>query len=271
MRFRTILRMCGALFLLSVLYFALGVPAQAVWPEHPGTAVQQDGKLSVDSSHSELGYVMACVSAPSGNGMKLRVSYNGAQLMYDLDKAGAYATLPLQMGSGNYVFELFENVKGNKYAAQGKVSLSVQLVNENAAFLVTNQYIDYNFKSPTVFASDALTATMTDQQQIYQAVCDYMAQNFNYDFVRAKTIGAGELPEVDPCFAKKAGICQDLSAVMVCMLRVQGIPAKLMIGYADKNYHAWTTAVVNGQEVFFDPTAAVGALNAKNYQIERYY
>ena len=58
---------------------------------------------------------------------------------------------------------------------------------------------------------------------------------------------------------------------MVCMLRVQGVPAKLEIGYADRYYHAWTSSVIDGKEVFFDPTNAIGAINAKKYQIEREY
>ncbi len=58
---------------------------------------------------------------------------------------------------------------------------------------------------------------------------------------------------------------------MVCMLRTQGVPAKLMIGYADKYYHAWTSTVIGGEEVFYDPTAAIGALKAKKYKTERFY
>ena len=29
-------------------------------------------------------------------------------------------------------------------------------------------------------------------------------------------------------------VCQDLAAIMCCMLRTQGLPARLVIGYADK-------------------------------------
>lgn len=276
MSIRSFLRLGGALLLVGALWIALAVSAQAssadaVWPQHPGEVVSNDGKLSVDESNSAQGYVMCCVSAPSDRGMKLRVTYNGTQLMYDLDNSGRYEVFPLQLGSGKYVFELFENVKSTKYSAEGKVTLTVDLADENAAFLVSNQYVNYNFKSATVRASDEITGGASGDKEIYKAVCDYMADNFSYDFVRAKNIGAGVLPEVDPCFNKKSGICQDLSAVMVCMLRVQGIPAKLMIGYADKYYHAWTVAVVDGEEVFFDPTAAIGCLNAKKYATERYY
>lgn len=89
--------------------------------------------------------------------------------------------------------------------------------------------------------------------------------------MRARTIQAGTLPEVDSTYMNRAGVCQDLSAVMISMLRSQRIPSRLIIGYADGYYHAWTISVVDGQERFFDPTVAVGALKANNYTIDRFY
>lgn len=259
-------------FALTLLLLAFGAVAyasseDAVWPESSGTDVQTDGKLVIDASNMAQGYVMCCVSAPTNHGLKIRVVYNGAQLTYDLDNAGDYEVFPLQLGSGNYEFALFENVQGTKYSAEGKIVLSAQLTDENAAFLVPNQYVDYVRTTNAVLKSDELAT----QGDIYNTVCDFMTNEFSYDFVRAKTIQAGQLPEIEQCFDARSGVCQDLSAIMVCMLRVQGIPAKLMIGYADKYYHAWTVAIVDGQEVFFDPTAAIGCMNAKNYATERFY
>ena len=86
------------------------------------------------------------------------------------------------------------------------------------------------------------------------------------------TVKAGTLPDVDGTFKKKIGICQDLSAVMCCMLRAQGIPARLTIGYADSSYHAWVIIKKDGKELFFDPTAAVNGISkVKKYSAERYY
>ena len=83
---------------------------------------------------------------------------------------------------------------------------------------------------------------------------------------------AGALPDIENCYSTRAGICQDLSAVMVCLLRSGGIPAKLVIGYADDNYHAWVLAYPEGREVFFDPTAALDAISVPtDYAVERWY
>lgn len=273
MRKLNILRMGLTVFLLVGLWFAFAVvahasSADAVWPESSGEVVEADGKLIVDCSHMDQGYIMCCVASPTNHRLKVRMTYSGGgQLDYDLDNDGDYVVFPLQLGSGNYDFALYENVSGSKYSAEGKVTLMVQLADENAAFLVPNQYVDYVQTTNAVLKSDELAT----QGDIYQTVCDFMTNEFSYDFVRAQTIPAGSLPEIEECFDARAGICQDLSAVMVCMLRVQGIPAKLMIGYADQYYHAWTVAVVDGQEVFFDPTHAIGCLNVSRYTTERFY
>ena len=276
MRKYCILCMGVTVFFLTLLFFGTGTVARAssadaVWPESSGEVIQSDGKLVIDASHMDLGYVMCCVDAPTDRSLKIRVTFsNGAQLMYDLNNAGDYEVFPLQLGSGNYEFALFQSAKGGKYSAEGKITLQAKLSDENAAFLVPNQYVDYVQTTNAVLKSDELAT----QGDIYNRVCDFMSGEFSYDFARAKMIsqqGGFFLPDIENCFDARSGVCQDLSAIMVCMLRVQGIPARLMIGYADKYYHAWTVALVDGQEVFFDPTAAINALQASKYTIERFY
>ena len=264
--------LAAALLSVVFLYFvAHGSSANAVWPVASGVDVRIDGNFRLDCSNVIDGYAMMSVAAPSGNPMKVQVMYNGNQLLYDLKNTGEYEVLPLQFGPGDYSISLFENVGGSKYASGGKIDLSVPEMVANAAFLVPNQYVNYTPSSPSVLRSDEITNdSMTDTQK-FEAVCNLIASEFSYDFVRAQTIAAGELPAVDQCYNNRAGICQDLSAVTISMLRAQGIPSRLLIGYADGYYHAWTMSVVDGQEKFFDPTQAVGALNASNYVVERFY
>ena len=114
---------------------------------------------------------------------------------------------------------------------------------------------------------------MTDQAEIYKAVCNYVTSNFVYDFIKSVTVKPGQLPQIDECWNSKMGICQDLSALTCAMLRSQGVPARLMIGTVGANtYHAWVVAVVNGEEKFFDPTAELNASSKTDtYTTERYY
>ena len=261
--------------LVLLLWLFLCVTAQAssmdaVWPESSGIDVRTDGKLVVDDSNMDKGYVMVKTAEPSSHALKVTVSRDSWQLIYDLNSEGEYEVFPLQQGSGQYEIALFENVKGKKFSSEGKVVLDAQMTDENAAFLVPNQYVDYELWTSAVQKSDEICAGMSPEQAL-EAVESFISSEFSYDFVRAKTISSGEKPDIDYCYDNRMGICQDLAAVTACMLRVQGVPTRLVIGYADKYYHAWTTAVVNGEEVFFDPTNAVGAIDAKKYQTERMY
>ena len=114
---------------------------------------------------------------------------------------------------------------------------------------------------------------MSGQADIYKTICEYVKTHFAYDFIKSVTVKAGVLPDIDGCWEKKMGICQDLSAMTIAMLRSQGVPARLMIGMLGANtYHAWLTAIVNGEEKFFDPTAEVnGGSKTETYTTERYY
>lgn len=257
---------------LWIMFCAAGCASsmEAVWPESPGYDVRTDGSLVIDASNVDKGYIMVRTGQPTNHGLKIRITNGKWQLNYDLNSQGDYEAFPLQRGSGTYEVALFENVSGNKYASGGKLELNVQLSNEYAAYLVPNQYVNYELWTSAVQKSDELCAGKSPQE-VFNAVSGFIASEFAYDFVRAKTISPGTMPDIDYCYENRMGICQDLAAVTACMLRVQGVPAKLVIGYADKYYHAWNTVVINGQELFFDPTNAVGAINAKKYSTEREY
>ena len=203
--------------------------------------------------------------------LKLRVSKGDETLTYDLNGEGRTEVFPLQLGSGEYEISLYENISGKKYARQGSAYISAALVREDICFLYPSQYVNYTDASAIVAKAEELCGGRTEEEA-YGQVQSFMKSDFGYDYVRALTVSAGDLPDIDGAYEKRMGICQDLSAVMVGMLRCRGIPAKLVIGYADDNYHAWTLAEVDGKEMFFDPTAALNAITEpKEYTTERFY
>ena len=162
-------------------------------------------------------------------------------------------------------------MSGKKYSQEGKITISVSLKSYTIPFLGPNQYVNYSKASEAVAKANDLCAGKTAKES-FDVVCSFMKSSFVYDYVKAVTIKAGVLPDIDGSYKKKMGVCQDLAAIMACMLRTQGVPCKLMIGYADKQYHAWTVTIINGEELFYDPTAALNAISkVKQYTLERYY
>lgn len=262
---------CAALILAALaafMAFAFGINL----PEASGKTVKKDGKMVIDCSHMDQGYIMV-KGKQSKKRLKVQISTAGAKLNYDLNGDGEYEVFPLQFGSGKYQVALFENASGKKYAKEGTVKLNVKMPDELSCFLYPNQYVNYDDKTACVQYATEMCKDMKDQTEIYKAVCNYVTSNFVYDFIKSVTVKPGQLPQIDECWNTKMGICQDLSAMTCAMLRSQGVPARLMIGTVGANtYHAWVVAVVNGEEKFFDPTAELNASSKTDtYTTERYY
>ena len=119
--------------------------------------------------------------------------------------------------------------------------------------------------------SQELCAEMTDDADKVRAIRDWIKSNLNYEYVLALTVQSGYLPELDNVISKKMGTCFDYASLAAAMLRVQGVPTKLVIGYADSSYHSWNKVCVNGQWMRLDITAQVTNMNVKSYTTERIY
>ena len=272
MRRKKYLYALAALTVIGIIILACSTAlGDAKWPTTSGNGEKTNSKLKVDVGNASEGYFMAAVTSKTKHKMKLRVEKDGTTLTYDLNTSGTYEVFPLQLGSGSYELSLWENVSGKKYSAAGKIKVNVKLKREDGAFLYPNQYVNYG-KNDQVVGMSLKVCRDKEGKEAYIAIKQYLTENFRYDYVKAATIQPSVLPDIEKCFSNKSGVCQDLSAVMVSMLRVQGIPARLVIGYADKIYHAWVVTEIEGKKVLFDPTAAVNhTKNASSYSVECYY
>lgn len=271
---RKMQRLCAAglaLICLCCCVTAAAVLAGALWPEAEGMKMQQKGKLTVDYSHADAGYIMVRAEA-SEKKLKLRIARGDSVFTYDLNGGGEYEAFPLQLGSGSYKCSLYKNIKGNKYSTEGAVSFEASMADENSAYLYPNQYVNYGPDSPAVALSNQICQNLDSDADKFKAVHDYIKANFLYDFVKAATAEAGSMPDIDGCMQSHMGICQDLTALAACMLRVQGIPTKLVIGYADRSYHAWNSVLVDGEYRMLDVTAELKGISADViYTEERCY
>jgi transglutaminase-like putative cysteine protease len=158
---------------------------------------------------------------------------------YNLDADNAWDTFPLSDGNGKYQVAVYENVKGTKYATVLSQEFTVKLSNEFAPFLRPNQYVDYTNAPNTVAKAAELTANQTAVLDKVKVVYEYVVENITYDKDLASSVQSGYLPVLDKVLASKKGICFDYASLMTGMLRSQGVPCKLVVGYAGTAYHAW--------------------------------
>ena len=264
---------CLALIcLMGMAVIALASLGNAIWPQADGAKVRSAGGLTVDYSHAQDGYIMA-KGAVSTKKLKVRITLGETTMTYDLNGNGEYEVFPLQLGSGEYQCVLYKNTTGKKYAQDGRITIQVTLGREDAALLCPNQYVDYTADTKAAQISEEICAGLESDQEKFEAVRAYIKNNYVYDFVKAATVAGGTMPDIDGCYDKKMGICQDLAAMAACMLRVQGVPVKLVIGYVGKNYyHAWNSVIIDGEEKLYDPTLDLnGIMGNQTYTVERFY
>lgn len=246
----------------------------------------------MDASNAADGYVMIKYQGPQA---KLKVIITGpssVKYTYNLDSDGSFVTYPLSDGNGRYSVGIYKNVSGSKYSLLFSQKIDVELEDEFAPFLRPNQYVNYTEDSQVVKKATELTEDLKDTLKKIEKIYTYVVTNFSYDYKKAETVQSGYLPVLDEILASKKGICFDYAAVMTAMLRSQGIPTKLVVGYAGEVYHAWINTYteeygwINGVIYFdgktwklMDPTfASTGKSSAaimkyisneKNYQ-DRY-
>lgn len=233
--------------------------------------VSTSGKLCVEMDPNIEGCFSAYVKNKTIKRLKLQVLKGKTLLTYDLRSDGKKEVFPLQLGDGRYEITLCENISGNKYAKCGTVYLFIKMGDKSAPFLHANQYVNYTEDSDLVAKARDLCFGKS-QKVAYDAVCQYIKTSFAYDYIKSATVKDGTLPNINTTFIKHMGICQDLAALTVAMLRSQGIASKLVIGHINKQYHAWTESIVDNKKVIFDPTAEInGVGKVRNYIIERCY
>ena len=242
----------------------------AIWPRPTNEEVVAKGNVVIDMSNSSQGYFMA-KHEESSSKLKLRVAKDSTVYTYDLNNSEEYEVFPLQMGSGKYTCSVFRHVGGNKYSKETEITLDVKLDNEYVPYLGPSQYVYYTPEFKAVEESMLLCEGLETDVEIYDRIVEYMSQNFSYDYKRAASNPGFYLGDVEGCFETRMGLCQDLSAVTACMLRVQGIPCQLVTGYADKYYHAWNKVYVDGEYRLLDITAEITGVPAKVYTEDRHY
>jgi len=99
-----------------------------------------------------------------------------------------------------------------------------------------------------------LTSGIKDNKAKYDIITKWISDHIIYDFIKAARVAnkKGVYPDPADCWKTHIGICQDIAALTVNMLRGAGVTAYLCIGHADRNYHAWVEARISGQVYRYD-------------------
>lgn len=219
--------------------------AGVLTPKAPGKEVLDYGEAVVDISNVSQGYVALRYS---GSAKKISVEIIGKKdktYKYFVNKTKEPVFFPLTCGNGTYQIAVYENIQGDEYSVLMMDSFKVKLEDKFLPFLYPNQYVEFSEKTQAVKKAKELAKGAKDDISIVKSVYHYVVKNVKYDNDKAKNVQKGYLPVVDEILKTKKGICFDYAALMTAMLRSQGIPTKLEIGYSGSVYHAWISTWLN--------------------------
>lgn len=224
-------------------------------PVAEGLQTAENEHVSLDISHMDQGYVMLKWLEEPGHPVdgahnasdKIKLRITGPAHItytYNLSADRNWHVFPLTDGDGDYTLNVFENIEGTQYFEVFSHSLQVLLSDELLPFLYPNEYVDFDRDTKAVALAEELAADSDTDLDVIYSVFYYVVTNISYDTPKAETVRSDYLPNVDETLDLKKGICFDYASLMTAMLRSQGIPAKLDIGYVGTIYHAWISAWV---------------------------
>ena len=255
-----------AAYLFCCLMLLFGSPALASSPNIYDN-------LSVDSSNCKNGTIKVAIVDPGLNARyKLGVALKGQCYYYDLDPEQT-ATIPLQMGKGAYLLLLFKEVTDSLYdvVCQAKVYAKPD---PNHIWLEPN--VKVNFESP-----DIISRLQREMKRIglsssayakYRKIADYTRYGFGYDYITVfKHLQTTAYVDLDRVITRRLGLCEELSALTVALLRIENIPARLVIGRANGVDHAWVETFIDDETMLFDPSLSESRQEEVTYIPQRYY
>jgi len=168
---------------------------------------------------------------------------NGTMYQYQPTPDSVWKSFPLSEGNGKYKAEFFEGTTGsNSVTTVDTVEFNAAVSNTHMPFLMPNYYVNYTATSAAVTKAAEICAGKTEVEKV-GAIYNWVITNIKYDYNKAASDLTGAyVPNLDALMRDKKGICFDYAAGMTAMLRSQGIPARLEVGWAGDEYHAWISA-----------------------------
>lgn len=245
--------------ILSMLFLSLVITVSSMSSFAAVTGV------NIGTEAIQTGMVSLRVSRDFESKLLFLVEKDGNRYMYPVYDDGSTNFFPLQMGSGDYLVRLMENVEGNKYKEVVRKTVNLNETSGRDIFLQSVIEVNWSENSPAVLKAKSLTKGMTSDSAKIKVIYDYVTSNYKYDYNKISTLTSSYIPDIDQIYYDEKGICYDYSALFASMLRSVGVPTKMVKGYSDlipDQYHAWNEVYVNGTWQTVDTTYDAAYLQA---------
>lgn len=247
----------------AIFCYELTASAENIWI---------DQKLSIDSTKIKQAAVEATILEPDSSlRYKLMVTHGEQYYYYDLYPEET-AVIPLQMGKGAYKFQLYEQAYDNYYNPVGKTKIYLSSKDENQVWLEPNVKVNYTAYTDRLLTELKKWVSPDDSEKIkFQKISNVARYHYGYDYLAVIRKRLATYVDLDYILTNYLGTCEELSVLAVAFFRLEGIPARLVIGKADGRSHAWVEALINGKIKLLDPSVTEYVQPTVTYIPERYY
>lgn len=237
---------------------ALAILAVAVLLSVAPASVAQAG-IEISLSKDFPGCVLVKHPGEQYGKVKAIIQKGEERYTYDIRLSDDPECLPLQMGNGVYTVRLMRNISGTRYREIARKTVRVENVDERQLFLASVQNVAWKDSEDLQKLAAELTASCETDAEKVEKIYEWVLENIDYDYEKARTVEAGYLPDLDQILHDKKGICYDYAALFGGLLRSVGIPAKLVTGYVgvQRVYHAWNEVWEGDTWQRYDVTRAV--------------
>lgn len=243
-------------------------------PKASNRLVSSMNGYNIDYSNTKNGYVM--VQNTTGVTTYVQITCNSVMRQYKM-QGGSYETYPLTMGNGKYKVQVLQIAANGLGYDKNTIEINVTLENGNYPYLYANSYVSFYNGSLSTQRSYELIYEGADEQTIADRIVDYVAKNVSYDYNKAASVTSGAIksyvPYPDNTLTSAKGICTDYASLVAAMLRVQGIPCKMVYGYINNGatYHAWNQVYYAGAWHLFDACIKSTGGSASSYVADKEY
>ncbi len=234
------------IFSILIIIIVISIPVRASAAEY-----------IIDTTKISSGIIEVSYESTLNTVYYLKVIKGDKDIWYTLVK-GKVDQFSLTFGNGTYTFKILETTEAGKARTVKSIDVDVYIENSPDIYLNSVQNVNWNNNMDSIDYSNAITYETIDS--LIQKVKAYELIIFNYSYDDNKFSNVKSsfyLPVIDDTFHTQLGICYDFSSLLAGMLRSQGVPTKLVKGYAKFSgdvYHAWNEVYINGKWYVIDTT-----------------
>jgi len=207
------------------------------------TIVLGNDTVTIDITNASCGYICVTYIGDAARTRLIVTTPSDKAYTYDLTK-DICDVFPLTDGGGTYNIGIYELISGNDYSVLYNEDFSVDNIDEFLPYLYPNQYVNFTSDSQAVKLAADLVYSANGDAEAISMVYNYVIKNISYDYEKAENVESTYVPDIDNILSLGKGICFDYASLMAAMLRSQGIPTRLEIGYAGDVYHAWISTYI---------------------------